>query len=166
MSDPLASFDDGLIRRDDNSEHSFEQTILKKVYRALFDSSGSSLPDEFVEDRGAAGGELDFEWFNDNRSPAISLYSRRIDVSPMQLLKIAGITKTALFRAFSEVRDIRPDTSTALFFTVKKAGRYVIHDSAALPFAQGYSIVVVNGKTRQLRIEPANAFLESLRASL
>ena len=149
-----------MAESDEVSQSTYERKILKLIYKAVYDDR------EFRRDRIEAGEDFGLDWFNDTRDiPTVLFAKRKITVTPANVLRTAGFTKTDLYAEFHFVADrLDPGIPSAMFFPIAGMSQFVIHNATFLEIMPGQNIVTRRGRKEadMLRIEPVASFLASL----
>jgi len=160
LSDSLfPNFDESIAESEEGSQASYELKILRLLYKALYDDK------EFRHDRREAQEDFGLDWFNDARGiPMVLFAKRKITVTPANVLRTAGFTKTELYTEFHFVANrLDPGTPAAMFFPIARMGRFVIHNAHFLEIADGQNIMTRHGKKGTvLRVESVRSFLAAL----
>lgn len=161
MNKLFPGFDEHMAEKEATSRLSYEQKVLKKLYVALFSTI------DWRQDRAAAGDEFGFRWFNDNRPLPLKLHARKVaGITPVHLIRSAGMTRTAVWKAYFELKGDYPvGAVVGMFFPVSLVGEYIIHNAFSLPPAPGFNIIVRQAKSadKGLMIAPLAGFLASLK---
>lgn len=157
MVQPFADFEDYAEQEDAKRERSYEAKILKRVLEAI-------APEEAKKLQREAGDEFGFRWFNDSVTHRIAMDATNVKVQIPSLLKTVGITKTALWSRFFDLRN-EYGSPFALVFNIPGLGQWVIHDCSTLPQLPGYAYIVRMSARQdaELTIQPLEAFLTALQ---
>jgi hypothetical protein len=140
---------------------SFEHKILRSLLVTLFSA------ERYQAVKREAGREFGLQWFNDNTSCPVALYATKVAVTPKQLVKSAGMTKTKLWDAYFNVkREHDVDAPVALAFRLPGVSTYVIHNHVMLERPSGQNVIIRKAVdvNKALVILPWQAFLHGLGA--
>lgn len=158
MVRPFADFDDYKEKEDAKRSVHYSQKMLKVVIDAL-------MPEEALKLRREAGDEFGFRWFNDSCSSrlAIALDAMNRPVQVADLLKTGGVTKTALWQHYFDLRS-EYGSPFGLIFLVPGLSQWIMHDTQ-LPYEPGYAYITrISAKEdAQLTVQPLVAFLASVK---
>ena len=141
-----------------------EQAYGSKMLRALLEAVYGRVSEREMERE--ARDEFGFMWFNDTFSCPIFLRVSKVAVAPVHLIKGAGMTKTALWTAYFDIKAEYPmDRAVGMIFRIPNVGHFVMHNYTALPPEPGYNTVVRQAINvdKALFITPWPAFLAGLQ---
>lgn len=165
MDMPLfPNYEEHMEAKSAESQRAYEVRWLKKLYDA-FDSL-----EEFEQDQKEAGDEFGFHWYNENHPLPIKLYASRLkDISPAQILRSEGMTKTLLWRDYFECKSNHPKGAiVGMIFPVNAMKHFIMHNMFGLFAVNGVNRVVrqATNPDHGLIIEPTGAFFKALVISM
>ena len=159
MTDYFPGFDEHLAASASQADAAYARKLITKLLREWHKDRVREVTQE-------AGDELGWSWFNDTQGCPFSIYSRKLRVSPAELLKSAGFTKTSVWQAYFEVKAAHGrDDKVALVFPVPGISDWVAHNDFQLTLVPGYHTIQRQAASidRGLIIMPFVAFLAALK---